>query len=116
MRAETMKRPARKVLMRGPEMSKRAAAVERSEAMLGGLQKAVAYLLQNGVYVIGFAGRRNAAGVDVVTVQVAPSGYLRVLFGDALWLKQRRDGALVTHTWFVERFGVRIEWEDVCVH
>lgn len=94
--------------------SRRELAVTHAIRTITGLLKAVIYLLQHGVYVIGFRGSRNSAGVDRIVVTVAASPYLTTLFRDATWLRQRHDGVLTIHTWFVERWGIRIEWEDVC--
>ncbi|WP_234082358.1 hypothetical protein [Azonexus sp. R2A61] len=99
-----------------PDKSTRELAISQAIRTITGLLKAVIYLLQHGVYVIGFRGWRNDAGVDRIVVQVAASPYLTTLFRDALWLRQHHDGVLTIHTWFVERWGVRIEWEDVCAN
>lgn len=96
--------------------SSRDIAITHAIRTITGLLKVVIFLMQHGVYVIGFRGWRNAAGVDRVVVQVAASRYLFTLFRDAIWLRQRHDGALTIHTWFAERWGVRIEWEDVCAN
>lgn len=96
------------------QKSPRELAVTHAIRTITGLLKVVIYLLQHGVYVIGFRGWRNAAGVDNIVVTVAASPYLTTLFRDATWLKQRHDGALTIHTWFADRWGIRIEWEDVC--
>lgn len=84
--------------------------------LISSLLKVLIFLMQHGVFVVGFKGRKNDAGIDVVVIQVANSSYLRVLFTDAAWLKQRQEGALTIHTWFVVRNDIRIEWEDVCAH
>lgn len=93
---------------------RRERAVSEAIRMITSLLKVVIYLMQHGVYVIGFRGQRNAAGIDNIVVMVAASPYLTTLFRDATWLKQRHDGALTIHTWFADRWGIRIEWEDVC--
>lgn len=98
------------------EAPRREVAVSQAIKTITGLLKAVIYLLQHGVYVIGFRGWRNDAGVDRIVVQVSASPYLTTLFRDAIWLRQRQDGALTIHTWFAERWGVRIEWEDACAN
>lgn len=96
--------------------SPREQAIKHAIGMITGLLKVVIYLLQHGVYVIGFRGWRTDAGLDRIVVQVVASPYLNTLFRDAIWLKQRRDGALTIHTWFADRWGIRIEWEDVCTN
>lgn len=96
--------------------SPREIAISRAIRMLTNLLRTVVFLLQNGVYVIGFRGRRIESGFDVIVVQVVASPYLQTLFTDAMWLKQRHTGALTVHTWFAERFGIRIEWEEACPH
>lgn len=98
------------------QKSPREIAISRAIRMLTNLLRTVVFLLQNGIYVIGFRGRRVESGFDRIVVQVAASPYLQTLFADAMWLKQRHTGALTVHTWFAERFGIRIEWEEVCAH
>jgi hypothetical protein len=94
--------------------SPRELAISHAICMITSLLKVVIYLMRHGVYVIGFRGRRTDAGLDSIVVQVTASPYLKTLFRDALWLKQRHDGALTIHTWFADRWGIRIEWEDAC--
>ncbi|WP_374342640.1 hypothetical protein [Azonexus sp.] len=96
-----------------PAESSRDIALARAGSLIGNLQRCVEWLIRHGVYVIGFNGRRRENGTDEVTIRVAASPYLYKLMMDATWLKQTRDGALVTHTWQAIRFATRIEWEEV---
>lgn len=94
--------------------SPREIAISRAIRMITNLLRTVIFLMQNGVYVIGFRGKRNAAGRDQIVIRVAPSPYLATLFPGAVWLKQRHDGVLTIHTWFAECAGIHVEWEDIC--
>lgn len=77
------------------------------------LLRCVTWLLQHGIYVIGFDGRQRS-GVSIVTVRVAASPYLYKMFGeDCCWRTRRQEGALTIYTWAANRFGIRIEWEEV---
>lgn len=91
----------------------REAAMTSATSLITNLLRCVLWLLRHGIYVIGFSGRRRGTGTDVVTVRVAASPYLYRLLTDANWLKQNREGNLVTHTWQAIRFGTVIEWEEV---
>ena len=96
--------------------SPRDVAMTTATSLITNLLRCVLWLLRHGIYVIGFSGRSRSSGTDVVTVQVAASPCLYRLMADAYWLKQIREGNLVTHTWQAIRFGICIEWEEVtCV-
>ncbi len=115
MNAPIPMRPAEQVA-KGASESPRAAAMSSATTLITNLLRCILWLVRHGIYVIGFSGRRRGNGTDVVTVRVAASPYLYRLLTDANWLKQHRDGNLVTHTWQAIRFGTVIEWEEVtCV-
>lgn len=100
-----------------PAETPREAEMTSAASLITGLLRCVLWLLRHGVYVIGFTGQRRN-GLDRITVKVAASAYLYRIFGDeCAWNTRRQDGALTIYTWYAERFGVRIEWEEVtCVH
>lgn len=93
--------------------SPRETAMTTATSLITNLLRCILWLLRHGIYVIGFSGRRRDNGTDVVTVRVAASPYLYRLLADANWLKQSREGNLVTQTWQAIRFGIVIEWEEV---
>lgn len=95
--------------------SARDAATTSATRLITDLLRCVLWLLKHGIYVIGFNGTRSVGGADRVTVRVAASPHLYVLFGrdGCAWHKRIQDGALTKYTWAGERFGCRVEWEEV---
>lgn len=93
----------------------RDAATTSAARLITDLLRCVLWLLKHGIYVIGFSGERRAGGVDRVVVRVAASPHLYILFGrdGCTWHKRIQDGALTKYTWAGERFGCRVEWEEV---
>ena len=93
----------------------RDAATTSATRLITDLLRCVLWLLKHGIYVIGFSGERRAGGADRIVVRVAASPHLYILFGrdGCSWRQRRQDGALTIHTWFGERFGCRVEWEEV---
>lgn len=96
--------------------TKRGIAMGEAVRLVTNLLRCVLWLMNQGVYVIGFRGwQRN--GVDHVTVQVAPSPYLYHLFkNDCSWQERRQEGCLTIFTWRSFRFGIRVEWEEACAY
>ena len=96
----------------GPE-TPRQAAMASATVMITNLMRCVLWLMRHGIYVIGFRGWQSA-GVDHIAVTVPASPHLYRLFaGQCYWRNRRQDGSLTIHTWNAERFGVRIQWEEV---
>lgn len=94
--------------------SPREATLAEAVRMITDLMRCVLWLLRHGIYVIGFAGWRGQ-GIDRIVVTVAASPYLYILLGsdNCAWRERRQDGVLTIYTWFADRFGCRIEWEEV---
>lgn len=97
-----------------PAPAGREAAITEAVRLITSLMRCVIWLIKNGIYVTGFSGWRSN-GIDRVTVTVAASPYLYRLLGidNCAWRERRQDGALTIYTFFGERFGCRIEWEEV---
>lgn len=93
----------------------RTAAIAEATRVIANLMRCVLWLLRHGVYVTGFRGWRGA-GIDRVTITVVASPYLYILFGSdgCSWRERRQEGTRTIYTWFGERFGCRVEWEEVC--
>ena len=92
----------------------RLAAIASATLLLTNLTNVVVWLIRQGVFITGFKGWRGE-GIDRVVVTVAASPLLHGLFKDrCTWRERRQDGALTIYTWFADRAGVRIEWEEVC--
>ncbi len=94
--------------------SPRTTAMSEASGRITNLMRCVLWLIKHGICVIGFIGKREH-GIDRVTVTVAASPYLHILFGrdGCAWRERRQEGALTIYTWFGERFGCRVEWEEV---
>lgn len=94
----------------------REVAMTSATTLITSLLRCVLWLIRHGIYVIGFTGQRRN-GIDRVVVKVAASAHLYRIFGDqCAWHTRRQEGVLTIHTWFVERFGIRIEWEEASCH
>ena len=92
----------------------RLAAIASATLLLTNLTSVVIWLIKHGAFITGFKGWRGE-GIDRVVVTVAASPMLHVLFKDrCTWRERRQDGALTIYTWFADRAGVRVEWEEVC--
>ena len=103
--------------VRTADPSPREAAMTSATRLITNLLRCVLYLIKHGVFVTGFAGCKTAAGDDRITVTVAASPFLYKLFAsECAWQKRRQEGALVIFTWFAVRYGIRIEWEEVCAY
>lgn len=89
-------------------------AMGNAVSLITNLLRVVLWLIKQGVHVQGFRGWRSDAGVDRVSVIVTASPYLYHLMPDAIWLKRRQEGSLVIFTWFSDRHGIRVEWEEAC--
>lgn len=101
--------------MLNPQPSKRDFAITEAVRLITNLLRCVIWLIRHGVFVTSFSGYHVPGGVDHVKVCVAASPYLYTLLGsDAAWQKRRQEGCLTIYTWFAIRFGIRIEWEEVC--
>ncbi len=89
-------------------------AITEAVHLITNLLRCVVWLIRRGVFVVSFVGF-HAPGGDRLTVRVAASPFLYTLFGnDAAWQQRRQEGALTITTWFAIRFGIRVEWEEVC--
>lgn len=96
--------------------SRRALAMGEAVRLITNLLRCVLWLVKQGVYITGFQGRRGNCG-DQVIVTVAASPWLYRLFSDeCTWQQRRQEGCLTIYTWFAIRFGIRIEWEEVCAY
>lgn len=94
--------------------SPRLAAIASATLLLSNLTAVVAWLLKHGIFITGFKGWRGE-GIDRVVVTVAASPLLYEIFRSrCAWRERRQDGALTIYTWFADRAGVRVEWEEVC--
>lgn len=92
-------------------------AITEAVRLITNLLRCVIWLIRHGVFVISFGGYHVPGGDDRVKVCVAASPYLYTLLGsDAAWQKRRQEGCLTIYTWFSIRFGIRIEWEEVCAY
>lgn len=91
-------------------------AMSTATHLITNLLRCVLWLIRHGIYVNGFSGERDTGGGTRITVRVAASPYIyQVLKGEAAWQQRRQQGHLTIFTWFAVRFGIRIEWEEVCV-
>lgn len=91
----------------------RQTSIAAATKLITSLLNAVVWLISQRFSVISFHGSRDIGG-DKIVIKVAPSPRLHVVFGDdCAWRQRRQDGALTIYTWFADRFGVRIEWEEV---
>lgn len=96
------------------DLSPRATAMASATLLLTNLMNTTVWLIKHGVLVTGFRGWRGN-GIDRVVVTVAASPLLYQLFAERCsWRERRQEGALTIYTWFAERAGVRVEWEEVC--
>ncbi|WP_153117401.1 hypothetical protein [Rhodocyclus tenuis] len=91
----------------------RATSVSMATTLIMNLLRCVLFLIKNRLSVISFRGYRDIGGDNIVIV-VAPSPRLHAIFGeDCAWRQRRPDGELTIYTWFADRFGCRVEWEEV---
>lgn len=96
--------------------SKRDATITEAVCLITNLLRCVVWLIRHGVFVTSFSGYHTPGGGDHIKVCVAASPYLYTLMGrDAAWQQRRQEGSLTIYTWFAIRFGIRIEWEEICV-
>lgn len=100
--------------MPNPHPSKREGAITEAVCLITNLLRCVVWLIRHGVFVTSFSGYQTPGGVDRVKVCVADSPYLHTLMRDAAWQQRRQEGFLTIYTWFAIRFGICIEWEEVC--
>lgn len=108
--------PLRLTGQQSDSTSHRESAMTSATVLVTNLLRCVLWLIRHGILVTGFHGAREF-GVDRVTVTVAANPYLHRLFaGQCAWHTRRQDGALTVFTWFGDRFGVRIEWEEICAY
>ena len=88
-------------------------SIAAATTLITNLLRAVLWLISQRFSVISFHGSRDIGG-DKIVITVAPSPRLHAVFGEeCAWRQRRQDGALTIYTWFADRFGVRIEWEEV---
>lgn len=90
-------------------------AITEAVCLITNLLRCVIWLIRHGVFVTSFGGHHVLGGGNYVKVCVAASPYLYMLLGSSAASQQRRqEGCLTIYTWFAIRFGIRIEWEEVC--
>lgn len=100
-----------------PGATGREAALLEAARLIGNLMRCVAWLLRHDLHITGFSAWRGN-GIDRVSVRVAAHPRLHILFGHdgCAWRQRRQEGALTIYTWFGERFGCRVEWEETCAN
>lgn len=93
------------------------ATLAEAVRLITNLMRCVLWLIKRDIRVTGFSGWR-ANGIDRVIVTVAACPQLYILFGrdGCAWQARRPEGALTIYTWFADRFGIRVEWEEACAH